>query len=84
LRRAGTADGKVFTTQREAIASARKHFASTPGQIVIHSTDGKIREALYYKLPKIQSPPKSLRFNRKKIEKAVASIVLDPQGSRAN
>lgn len=84
LRRAGAADGKVFTTQREAIEDARKLFAHTPGQIVIHSTDGKIREAVFFKVPKIQSPPSSLRFNRRKIEKAVASIVLDPHGSRAN
>lgn len=84
LRRAGAADRKVFTTQREAIDNARKHFTSAAGQIVIHNADGQIRDAVFYKLPKIQSPPRRGRFNARKIERAVTSVILDPQVSLAN
>lgn len=84
LRKAGAADKKVFTTQREAIQNARKHFASAAGQIVIHNADGNIRGAVYYKLPKIQSPPKRGSFKARKIERAVTSIVLDQSLSLGN
>ena len=84
LRKAGATDRKLFTTQREAIEDARKHLTNAAGQIVIHSADGNIRDAEFYKLPKIQSPPKSGRFKARKIERAVTSIVLDPRLSLAN
>lgn len=84
LRKAGATGRKVFTTQREAIKNARRHFASAAGQIVIHKADGNIRDAVFYKLPKIQSPPTRGRFKAKKIEKAVTSIVLEPRLSLAN
>jgi hypothetical protein len=76
LRKAGAADKRLFTTQREAIKTARKHLSSAVGQIVIHNADGKIRDAVFYKLPKIQSPPRSGRFKALKIEKGVTSIVF--------
>lgn len=76
LRRTGAAHRKVFTTQREAIENARR-LASAAGQIVIHKADGEIRDVVFYKLPKIQSPPTSGRFKAKRIEKAVTSVVLD-------
>src|ERR1035438_9854068 len=84
LRKAGATDGKAFTTQREAIDNARKHFTTAAGQIVIHNADGKIRDAVFYKLPKIQSPPMRGGLKARKIEKAVTSIVLDSHLALAN
>jgi hypothetical protein len=84
LRKAGTTERRVFTTQREAIDNARKYLASAAGQIVIHNADGKIRDAVFYKLPKIQSPPMRGGLKARKIEKAVTSIVLDTRLSLAN
>ena len=81
LRKVGASDTKPFTTQREAIEGARKHLTSAPGQIVIHNADGNIRDVEFYKLPKIQSPPRSGRFKARKIERAVTSIIFDPRFS---
>jgi len=81
LRRAGVAGGRTFATQREAIEAGRKHFASAAGQIVIHNADGKIRAAVYFKVPKIQSPPGRVPSNADKIERAVTSIALAPQAN---
>jgi hypothetical protein len=84
LRKAGSTEAKGFTTQREAIEDARKLLAAAAGQIVIHSADGKIRDAVFYKLPKIQPPIMRGGLKARKIEKAVNSIVLNPQLSLAN
>jgi Uncharacterized protein conserved in bacteria (DUF2188) len=79
LRKAGATDSKPFTTQREAIEDARKHLTSAPGQIVIHNANGNIRDVEFYKLPRIQSPPRFSRIKARKIDRAITSIVFDPR-----
>lgn len=83
LRKAGTTDKRVFTTQREAVASARRHFNST-GQIVVHDAQGKIRRAVSYGLPKIQPPRAGNHAKAMRIEKAITSMILGDVLSPAN
>ena len=76
LRKAGTTGKQIFTTQRDAVANARRHFAGSTGQIVIHNAEGKIRRAVSYGLPKIQPPHSSNHAKAMKIEKALTSMIL--------
>ncbi len=67
--------GGVFSTQREAIESAKVIVrANSSGQLVVHGRNGQIRERDTYGMPPIQDPPgkKSAR-----IEKAVGKITRD-------
>ena len=81
VKREGDKVSHVFSTQREAIESAREMAKRESfGQLVVHGRDGQIRERDTYGMPPIQDPPgrKSV-----KIEKAVGKITRDRLGVEA-
>lgn len=66
---------RVFSTQREAIESAKTMARNDgAGQLVVHGRNGQIREHDTYGMPPIQDPPGK---KSAKIEKAVAKITRD-------
>lgn len=67
-----------FSTQREAIESARDIARESSGQLVVHGRNGQIREHETYGMPPIQDPPGK---KSAKIEKAVSKITLDRLGA---
>ena len=70
-REGGKALG-VFSTQREAIESAREVArAGSSGQLVVYGRTGQIREYATYGMPPIQDPPGK---KPARIEKAVGKI----------
>lgn len=78
VTREGGKTARVFSTQREAIESARVMVrAHSSGQLVVHGRNGRIRDCETYGMPPIQDPPgkKSVR-----IEKAVDKITRDRLG----
>ena len=75
VKREGGEATRVFSTQLEAIESARTLAkAESSGQLVVHGRNGQISGYHTYGMPPIQNPP-----GRKsaKIEKAVGKITLD-------
>jgi len=75
VKREGGKAARVFSTQREAIESARVIArGESSGQLVIHGRNGLIREHATYGMPPIQDPPGK---KSAKIEKAVGRITLD-------
>ena len=73
MKREGSSD-RVFSTQREAIESARAIAKEDSGQLVVHGRNGLIREYDTYGMPPIQEPPGK---KSAKIEKAVGKITRD-------
>jgi len=70
------AKGRIYPTQREAIAAARQSIRERPaGQLVIHGKNGRIREHHTYGMTRIQDPPKRSRA-AKRISRAVGKIAL--------
>jgi hypothetical protein len=72
VKRVGGTATCMYSTQREAIESARTLVKRAhSGQVVVHGRNGQIREHDTYGMPPIQDPPgkKSAR-----IEKAVGKI----------
>ena len=75
VQREGGSPTRVFSTQREAIESARVMArGESSGQLVVHGRNGQIREHDTYGMPPIQDPPGK---KSAKIEKAVAKITRD-------
>ena len=72
MREGGNA--RVFSTQREAIESARTIARAGSGQLVVHGRNGQIRQHDTYGMPPIQDPPGKKSV---KIEKAVGKITRD-------
>ena len=75
---------RAFSTQREAIESARDTAKRSSGQLVVHGRSGQIREYAAYGMPPIQDPPGK---KSAKIEKAISKITrarlgADPLPSR--
>ena len=78
VTREGGKATRVFSTQREAIESARDIARGSSGQLVVHGRSGQIREHETYGMPPIQDPPGK---KSAKIEKAVSKITLDRLGA---
>ncbi|BDC52707.1 hypothetical protein F183_A50220 [Bryobacterales bacterium F-183] len=79
VKREGVSSACVFSTQREAIASAKVIAkGETSGQLVVHGRNGQVREHDTYGMPPIQDPPGK---KSAKIEKAVAKITRDRLGA---
>ena len=78
VTREGDKATRVFSTQREAIQSARDIARGSSGQLVVHGRSGQIREHEKYGMPPIQDPPGK---KSAKIEKAVSKITLDWLGA---
>lgn len=75
MKREGGKAGRVFSTQREAIKSARVTAREeSPGQLVVYGLNGQIREYATYGMPPIQNPPGK---RSAKIEKAVGKMIRD-------
>lgn len=75
VKREGHKEGRLFSTQREAIKSARKIAkGESSGQLVVHGRNGQIRERDTYGMPPIQDPPGK---KSAKIERAVEKITRD-------
>ena len=75
VKRATGTKTLVFSTQREAIESARTMLRGAQcGQLVVHGRDGRIKEHDTYGMPPIQDPPGR---RSAKIEKAVGKITRD-------
>jgi hypothetical protein len=75
VRREGSKTDRVFSTQREAIDTAKVIVKKeSSGQLVVHGRDGRIREHDTYGMPPIQDPPGK---KSAKIEKAVGKITRD-------
>jgi len=68
----------VFSTQREAIESARVFAKRISGQLVVHGRSGQIREYATYGMPPIQNPPGK---KSAKIERAVSKMTRDRLGA---
>ena len=78
VKREGRKSIHVFTTQREAIESARELARSaSSGQLVVHGRNGQIREHDTYGMPKVQDAPGG---KSDRIEKAVAKVTRDRLG----
>jgi len=88
VKREGGSARSVFSTQREAIESARViALKAAPSQMVVHGRDGRIRDHVTHGLPKVQDPP-GRNAAAKRIQKAVGKLVLerltaDPRPRRA-
>ena len=68
----GGKETRFFSTQREAIESAREIARSADsGQLVVHGRRGQIREHATYGMPPVQDPPGR---QSARIEKAVGKI----------
>lgn len=79
VKREGLKDKRMFSTQREAIESAREIAKQdTSGQLVVHGRNGQIRERDTYGMPPIQDPPGK---KSTKIERAVGKITRDRLGA---
>jgi len=79
VKREGSKAARVFSTQREAIRSARVIARSeSSAQLVVHGCDGRIREHDTYGMPPIQDPPGKKSV---KIEKAVGRITRERLGA---
>ena len=78
VTREGGKTTRVFSTQREAIESARDIARGSSGQLVVHGRSGQIREHETYGMPPIQDPPGK---KSAKIEKAVDKITRDRLGA---
>ena len=78
VTREGGKATRVFSTQREAIESARDIARGSSGQLVVHGRSGQIREHDTYGMPPIQDPPGK---KSAKIEKAVDKITRDRLGA---
>ena len=79
VKREGGGATRVFSTQREAIESARVMArGDSSWQLVVHGRNGQIREHNTYGMPPIQDPPGKKSV---KIEKAVVKITLDRLGA---
>ena len=77
VKQEGAKTSGVFTTQKEAIESARVIVRdSVSSQMVVHGRDGRIREHLTHGLPRVQDPP-GKRGRAKSIEKAVGRVALE-------
>ena len=78
VAREGVKTARVFSTQREAIESAKVILRGSPGQLVVHGRSGQVTGYHTYGMPPIQDPP-----GRKsaKIEKAVNKITLERLGA---
>ena len=75
VKREGGKPARVFSTQREAIKSARVIAREgISGQLVVHGRNGQIREYDAYGIPPIQDPPGK---KSAKIERAVGKITRD-------
>lgn len=73
--REGHKADRVYTTQQEAIKTARKIVrAASSGQVVVHRRDGQIRAHDTYGMPPIQDPP-GKRSSR--IARAVGKITRE-------
>jgi hypothetical protein len=66
---------RMFRTQKEAFAAARStaENASSPRQVVVLGTDGRILKYLNFGFPTLQDPPEK----RIEIEKAVGRFMLE-------
>jgi len=77
VKREGGRVSRVFSTQREAIESARLIARKdTPSQMVVHGRDGRIRDHVTHGLPRVQDPP-GKSIGAKKILKAVGKVALE-------
>ena len=75
MKREGGKAARVFSTQQEAIESARVIAnAESSGQLVVDGRNGQIREYATFGMPPIQDPPGK---KSTKIEKAAGKITLD-------
>jgi hypothetical protein len=67
----------MFRTQREAVEAARQIVKdSAAGQLVIHGSDGQVRDHETYGMTRIQDPPKKSRL-AKRIQRAVGKVALE-------
>lgn len=48
-----------------------------PGQMVVYTSDGRISHHAAYGFPAIKSPARRSRIGSKRIERAVANLVMD-------
>jgi hypothetical protein len=72
------AAGAFFTTQQDAVASARSIVRkSDSGQVVIHGKTGRIAVSEVRGLPKIEKSPVKSSLGRGNIERAVSKLVLE-------
>lgn len=79
VKREGMKAARVFSTQLEAIKTARAIArGESSAQLVVHGRDGRIREHDTYGMPPIQDPPGK---KSAKIEKAVGKITRDRLGA---
>ena len=75
VTREGHGASRLFSTQREAIETARVMIRrGKSGQLVVHARNGEIRQHDTYGMPRIQDPPGK---KSAKIEKAVGKITRD-------
>ena len=74
VTREGSKATRIFSTQREAIESARDIARGSSGQLVVHGLSGQIRAHDTFGMPPIQDPPGK---KSAKIEKAVGKITLN-------
>ena len=76
VKRIGGGVSQVFSTQREAIVSARSIARkAAPSQMVVHGVDGRIRDYVTHGLPRVQDPP-GKSSGAKRIQRAVTKAAL--------
>src|SRR5712691_9903286 len=82
VQKVGKKPGRVFRTQKEAIAAARKISGRTlAGCVVVHLTEGRFRLEEEHGFPKVQRPPRKSRLGTKAIERAVSKVLRDELAS---
>ncbi len=69
--------GRTFSTQREAVAAARKSVKNAgSGQILVHGRNGNLRLYESYRMPPIQEPRKKSPIAAQ-ISRAVNKVILE-------
>jgi uncharacterized protein DUF2188 len=77
VKQEGTKSGGLYSTQKQAIESARLIAKeSAPSQMVVYGRDGLIKKHVTHGLPRVQDPPGASRRS-KEIERAVVRVVLE-------
>ena len=68
----------VYSTRKKAIEAAHEIVRrSAAGQVVIHGLSGQIRVVERHGLPPVQSPPRKSGLGRKRIAKAVWTVIRE-------
>lgn len=76
VQKSGQSPKGQYSSQKEATAAAKKLVKATSiGQVVVHTRNGKMIVAETHGLPKVQRTPFKSKIGKRLIERAVSTVI---------